>query len=56
METDKRFQVLADEDLVRDLDHALGENTVFVAVNPTPCRKVRQNRRGAGNRGNGSSG
>jgi DNA polymerase III subunit alpha len=38
IETGAGFKVCADEELVRDIEHALGEGSVYVAVNPNPCR------------------
>jgi DNA polymerase-3 subunit alpha len=41
VDTDKRYGVTASDDLVRLLEHELGENSVFVAVRQQPCRHER---------------
>jgi DNA polymerase-3 subunit alpha len=40
-----RFQVCPDEAFVREVEHLLGEESVYVSVNPNPCRKPRTNGR-----------
>jgi hypothetical protein len=35
------YQVFATEELVRELHKELGEEAVYVGVNPDPCRKGR---------------
>ncbi|MCK5850297.1 MAG: DNA polymerase III subunit alpha [Kiritimatiellae bacterium] len=39
MDTDSSFAVLPDEELLHELEHELGEHSVYVAANPKPCRK-----------------
>ena len=55
LETDAAFRVLPDEDLVQELEHELGEKSVYVAVNPSPCKNGRPDnrRRRWNNNGNG---
>ncbi|MCE9613967.1 MAG: DNA polymerase III subunit alpha [Lentisphaerae bacterium] len=50
VEIDKRLRVTPDPKLVHNLEQALGENSVFLAVDPTPCKRPR-NGRGSGFRG-----
>jgi len=38
IETGKGFRVLPDASLLADLQHELGENSIFVRVNPNPCK------------------
>ncbi|NQU40717.1 MAG: DNA polymerase III subunit alpha [Lentisphaerae bacterium] len=37
MDTDPTFKVLAEESLVHELQHELGENSTYLAINPSPC-------------------
>ncbi len=46
VETDRAFKVSATEQLVLDLEHALGEESVYVAVSKKPCRKGNGSRSG----------
>ena len=42
LDTDNQYKVTPDESLVKELEHILGEETVYVAVNPNPCRKPKR--------------
>jgi len=42
MDTDSQYKVTCDESLVHELEHILGEDSVYVAVNQNPCRKPRR--------------
>ena len=52
IEADHTFKVAASERLVRELERVLGEDTVYLAVNPAPClrppRPFNGARRGGG--------
>ena len=39
VETHTAFKVAATAELVRDVEHALGEESVYVQVNSKPCRR-----------------
>jgi len=41
VETDDTLRVLPDEDLISDIEEKLGEQSVYVAVNPKPCLNSR---------------
>lgn len=45
LDTDPAFHVTVSEALVRQLEHQLGENSVYVAVLNRPCRKTNNDRR-----------
>jgi DNA polymerase III subunit alpha len=54
LETDTAFRVLPDEELVQELQRELGEKSVYVAVNPSPCKHGRpDNKRRWKKNGNG---
>lgn len=40
MDTDDAFGVFPDEQFVHELEHELGENSVYISVNPTPCKNA----------------
>ena len=42
LDTDIQYKVTCDESLVRELELILGENSVYVAVNPNACRKPKK--------------
>ena len=42
LNTDHLYKVTCDESLVNELEHVLGENSVYVAVNQNACRKPRK--------------
>ena len=42
--TESRYRVNPDQDLIRALERDLGERSVFVSVNPSPCKKPREPR------------
>lgn len=44
LDADKAFKVLADEELIRTLEHLVGENGVYLAVNRNPCLQPRKSR------------
>lgn len=49
IETARKFAILVEESLVRQLEHELGENACYIAVNQTPCKRPPSNgRRGGG--------
>lgn len=39
VKADRAFKVAATEPLIRDIEHATGEDSVYVAVDKRPCRK-----------------
>lgn len=50
LDTERRFRVVADQQLIRKLRQMLGEQSVFVAVSAAPCRRNNgsQNRQRSG--------
>ena len=44
MDTDESFGVFADEELLHELEHELGEEGVYIAINPAPCKNPRKKR------------
>ena len=44
LDTDNVYRVTCDESLVSEIEHLVGEDSVYVAVNPSPCRKPRRQR------------
>ena len=44
VDTDESFAVFPDERFVHELEHELGEDGVYIAVNPAPCRNARKKR------------
>ena len=42
LDTDMQYKVTCDESLVQELEHILGEGSVFVAVNMNACRKPKR--------------
>ena len=44
MDTDESFGVFPDEQLLHELEHELGEEGVYVAINPTPCKNAKKKR------------
>jgi len=42
LDTDIQYKVTCNESLVHELEHVLGEDSVYVAVNKNPCRKPRR--------------
>jgi DNA polymerase-3 subunit alpha len=52
MNADRSFKVFPEETLIRELEHILGEKSVFVAVSSNPCKEPRQRRQFS----NGNSG
>ena len=48
LNTEASLRVTPDEALIHKLEHYLGEETVYVAVNPSPCRRSRQKKGGGG--------
>jgi len=45
LEADAAFRVLPDEELLQKLKHELGEKSVYVAVDPSPCKHGRPTNR-----------
>ena len=45
VDTDNSFRVLADEYLVHEVEQSFGEQSVYIQVDPTPCRNPRPDRR-----------
>jgi hypothetical protein len=45
LDTHNSYKVTPDEKLIEDIERVLGEESVYVAVNPAPCRKAREGRR-----------
>jgi DNA polymerase III subunit alpha len=45
LDTDNSYKVTASENLVEAIEHLLGEGSVYVAVNASPCRKARPARK-----------
>ena len=39
LDTDLSYKVTCDERLIEAIEHLVGEGSVYVAVNPSPCRK-----------------
>jgi DNA polymerase-3 subunit alpha len=55
LDTDSAYKVTCAERLIAGIEHLLGENSVYVAVNQTPCRKPpRQRFRGGDDFGGGN--
>ncbi len=44
VDTDRTHKVAADEKLVRELEHILGEDTVYIEVNSSPCLRPKKPR------------
>ena len=44
IDTDHSHKVMPHEKLVRDLEHVLGEKTVYIEVNSSPCLRAKRNR------------
>jgi DNA polymerase III subunit alpha len=44
IDTDRTFKVAASEKLARELEHFLGEHTVYIDVNSSPCLRPRKPR------------
>jgi hypothetical protein len=44
MDTDNTYKVTCDEALIAKIEHLVGVDSVYVAVNPAPCRKPRRQR------------
>ena len=44
LDTDNVYKVTCDESLVSEIERLIGEDSVYVAVNPAPCRKPRRQR------------
>jgi hypothetical protein len=42
LDTSSHYKVNGDESLIHELEHLLGEDTVYVKVNQTPCRKPKR--------------
>ena len=42
LDTDAQYKVTCDEELIHDLERVLGEDSVYVAVNSTPCRRPKR--------------
>jgi hypothetical protein len=42
LDTDNLYKVTCDEDLIAKIEHLVGEDSVYVAVNSSPCRKPRR--------------
>ena len=36
--TNRSFRVFPDQDLIKDIEHLLGEETAYVSVDPSPCK------------------
>jgi DNA polymerase-3 subunit alpha len=53
LDTDPTFKVLASETLVHELQQEVGEDGVYVAVNPKPCLREFSGRKGGRSRQNG---
>jgi DNA polymerase-3 subunit alpha len=45
LNTENKYRVLADEDLIRKLEQELGEKGIYVAVNTNPCLKPKTQRK-----------
>ena len=56
LETDTSFRVLPDEELLQELRHELGEKSVYVAVETSPCKHGRPESRRRRWKGNGNEG
>lgn len=55
LDTDNVYKVTCDEDLIARIEHLVGEDSVYVAINSSPCRKPRRPPRFRGG-GDGGSG
>jgi DNA polymerase-3 subunit alpha len=44
LDTDNTYKVTCDEALISKIEHLVGVDSVYVAVNPAPCRKPRRQR------------
>ncbi len=53
MDTDPTFKVLPEESLVHELQQEIGEDSVYVAINPKPCLRERNGKNGRGRWGGG---
>ena len=42
LDTDHTYKVTCEESLISELDHILGEGSVYVSVNTEPCRKPKK--------------
>jgi hypothetical protein len=54
LDTDNVYKVTCEESLVAKIEHLVGEGSVYVAVNPSPCRKPPRRPRFKGGGENGS--
>ncbi|MFH0878723.1 MAG: OB-fold nucleic acid binding domain-containing protein, partial [Lentisphaerota bacterium] len=46
MDTDRKFKVSVSEKLVHELEHILGEESIYLAINKNPCRRSNGPRNG----------
>jgi DNA polymerase-3 subunit alpha len=56
LDTDGSYKVTCDESLVQEVERLVGEESVYVAVNQTPCRKPKRQRFRGGEEGGDGGG
>jgi DNA polymerase-3 subunit alpha len=54
LDTDHSFNVLPSEELLHDIEHELGENSLYIAVEPKPCLRPKKKRTFGNYKGNGN--